>query len=252
MSEVTISAAFVAGVLIFLAPCTFPLVPAYLGFISGVSANDLKDPKLAPIARKRIILNGLAFISGFSLVLIIVLGTLAFSIGELIGEYRFLASRIGGVFIIAFGLMMVGILKIPFIKSDLRVKIPRFIEVGKPSSSFLIGSIFALGWSPCIGPSLGAILDLAAIAETAPKAILLLFVFSLGLALPFMIIAVGFSSVTRHIAKISKYLSIISVIGGIGFIIIGILIVTNNLGLLVQYGYKIFDFIGYERLQDRL
>ena len=136
-----IISAFIAGILTFLAPCTLPLVPAYLGFISGVSSKDLENPETAQRARRKIFLNGVFFILGFSLVFI-VFGTLAGVIGQGLVPYRIWLTRIGGILVILFGLFMLGAFNISFLQTDKRIKMPSFIKVGKPTSSLAIGAAF--------------------------------------------------------------------------------------------------------------
>lgn len=240
-----IISAFVAGIITFLAPCTLPLVPAYLGFISGVSTKDLEDPLKASAARKKIIINGVFFILGFSIIFIS-FGVLAGFLGQSLATSRDILSKIGGILIILFGLFMLGVFKIPALSVDKRIKIPSFLTIGKPTSSFAIGSAFAIGWTPCVGPILGSILLLASTSTTALQGGMLLTVFSLGLAIPFIFIAFAFSKATEYIKQISKYLKWVSMIGGIFLIGLGILLFTNNFSLLIQYGYVFFDFINYE------
>jgi len=246
-----IISSFVAGLLTFLAPCTLPLVPAYLGFISGVSANDLADPARAPRARKRIFLNGLFFILGFSIVFIM-FGTLAGFAGQGLAESRIWLGRSGGVLVILFGLFMLGVFNIPFLQAERRIKLPQFLTIGKPASSLAIGGAFAFGWTPCVGPILGSILLLASTSATAPQGALLLAIFSAGLAVPFLLIALGFSRATKYIEQMTKYLKAVSVVGGIFLVALGVLLLTNNFSLLIQYGYELFDFINYERLLNYL
>lgn len=243
--------AFFAGLLTFLAPCTLPLVPAYLGFISGVDQEAFKDPKTAKGARCKIFLNGLSFIFGFSIVFIL-FGVLAGFAGTALAPYRIWFARIGGVLVILFGLFMLGIFKLPFFQSDKRIPIPKWLTLGKPSSSFFIGGTFALGWTPCVGPILGSILLLAGTSGTAFQGGLMLTIFSIGLAIPFLIIAFAFSRATHYIESISKYLRWVSIIGGVFLILLGLLLVTDNFGLTIQYGYELFDFINYEGLLEYL
>jgi cytochrome c-type biogenesis protein len=243
--------AFVAGLLTFLAPCTLPLVPAYLGFISGVSTDDLKDPTKDKGVRRKIILNGVFFILGFSIVFIL-FGTLAGLLGQGLVPYRIWSGRIGGALVILFGLFMLGVFRLPFLQAEHRIKMPSFLKVGKPSSSLAIGSAFAFGWTPCVGPILGSILLLASTSSTAFQGAFLLAVFSAGLAVPFLLIAVGFSKALMYIDKLSKYLKWVSIIGGVFLIALGILLITDSFNLLIQYGYQIFDFINYEGLLDYL
>lgn len=244
--------AFIAGILTFLAPCTLPLVPGYLGFISGASLEDLKDPEKAKGARWKIFWNGFFFMLGFSVVFI-VMGTLVgFVAASFLVPYRLWLSRIGGIFVIIFGLFMLNVLKIPFLTQEKQLKAPVLFERGKPINSFILGLSFAFGWTPCVGPILGSILLLASTTTTALQGALLLTVFSAGLAIPFLLIAIGIGSASRYVQNISKYLNAVSVIGGVFLIFLGILLVTGNIGLLISYGYKIFQFINYDRLLDYL
>lgn len=242
---------FVAGLLTFLAPCTLPLVPAYLGFISGVDQGELQNPATARAARRKIFINGVAFIVGFSIVFII-FGTLAGFAGQALVPYRIWLARIGGALIVLFGLFMLGAFKIPLLSSDKRIPIFKWLQLGKPSSSLFVGGTFALGWTPCVGPILGSILLLAGTSATALQGGLLLATFSLGLAVPFIVIAFSFSRATAYISATSKYLRGVSVVGGVFLIFLGILLMTDNFGLTIQYGYELFEFIDYDRLLQHL
>lgn len=243
--------AFIAGLLTFLAPCTLPLVPAYLGFISGVDTAALANPETAKGARRRIFWNGVAFIVGFSLIFII-FGTLAGLLGQALVPYRIWLARIGGGLIILFGLYMLGAFKIPLLSGEHRLPLFKWLRLGKPSSSLFIGGTFALGWTPCVGPILGSILLLAGTSTTALQGGLLLAVFSLGLAVPFLAIALGFSRATAFIGAATKYLKWVSVVGGVFLILLGGLLVTDNFGLTIQYGYQLLEFINYDGLLDYL
>ena len=244
--------ALIAGILTFLAPCTLPLVPGYLGFISGASLEDIKDPEKAKRARWKIFLNGLFFMLGFSAVFIIMGTLVGFIAASLLAPYRLWLGRIGGVFVIIFGLFMLNVLKIPFLMREKQLKAPALFKQGKPLNSFILGSAFSFGWTPCVGPILGSVLLLASTSGSALQGGLLLTVFSAGLAIPFLLIAIGIGSASRYIQNISKYLNIVSVIGGVFLIALGILLVSGNIGLLISYGYKIFQFINYDRLLDYL
>jgi len=246
-----IISAFIAGVITFLAPCTLPLVPGYLGFISGVSNKDFDNPELAPTARKKIITNGIAFVLGFS-VIFILFGALAGFLGQQLAVYQVWLSRIGGVFVIFFGLFMLGAFKLRILSFDKKMKIPKFLHIGKPSSSFVVGSAFAVGWTPCVGPILGAILTLAATSTTVYQGAFLLAVFSAGLAVPFLITAFAFSFVTKYVKKISTYMEYISKVGGVFLILLGILLLTNNFTLLIQYGFQFFEFLNYDGILNYL
>lgn len=238
--------AFIAGILTFLAPCTFPLVPAYLGFISGVSAGEG-----VMAARKKILLNGLFYVLGFSAVFII-FGVLFGFLGQTLVPYRIWLTRIAGVFIIFFGLSMLNIFKLPFISREWQPEFSFGLKRGRPLSSFLLGSSFAFGWTPCIGPVLGSILLVASTSSTALQGGTLLAIFSAGLAIPFLVVAYLWGSATQHIQKISSYLWIGSIISGLILIALGILLLTNNFSLLISWGYWLFRFIKYDRLLDFL
>ena len=235
--------AFLAGLLTFLAPCTLPLVPAYLGFISGVYSGRQ--------ASRKIFLNGLFFVLGFGLIFIL-FGTLAGFIGQTLGLYRIWLGRIGGIFVIIFGLFMLNAIKIPFLSIEKRLPAPRIFERGKPLNSMILGSAFAFGWTPCIGPILGSILLLASTTATAFKGALLLAIFSAGLAVPFLIIAWGIDSAAEWIGRIGKFLNVISILGGLLLVLLGILLLTDNMTFLISWGYRIFNFINYDRLLEYL
>jgi len=243
--------AFIAGILTFLAPCTLPLVPGYLGFISGVSVQDLQDPLKSKSVRRRIFLNGLLFVIGFSLIFIL-LGSLFGLGGSALAQYRIWLSRIGGIFVILFGLFMIGALRLQFLNVEKNIGRIKALKPGNPVSSLIFGATFAFGWTPCVGPILGSILTLAAASTTVGQGAFLLSVFSLGLAVPFLIIAGGIGSASNYISRLSKYLNVISIIGGLFLIFLGVLLLTNKLGVWIAYFYQWFNFINYKQLLDYL
>jgi len=251
-----IISAFIAGILMFLAPCTLPLLPAYLAFISGVDPEEIKKGgEASKAARRKMFKNGILFILGFSVVFIL-FGVLAGLFGQTLVAYRIWLARIGGAFVILFGLFMLGIFKLSFLERERKFALPEKFRnkftIGSPVSSFAVGGTFALGWTPCVGPILGSILLLASSSATAFSGAVMLAVFSLGLAVPFMLVTLLFSQATKLIEKTTKYLKIVSVIGGVFLVGIGILLVTDNFELTVQYGYQIFDFFNYDALLDYL
>jgi len=237
---------FIAGLLMFLAPCTLPLVPAYLAFISGVKEDEVSD---SLVARKKIRTNAIAFVLGFS-VIFISFGILAGFFGHFVGQYRVLLSQVGGAFIIIFGLMMLNVLHFSPLMRDRKMKLPKFITPGDPMSAFLIGSIFALGWTPCVGPVLASVLLLATTKATVFSGAFLLALFSAGLAVPFIATALLYARAGTLITKYSYISKAVSLIGGFMLIAIGILLLFNNFGLTVQYGYQLFEFLGVGDLLD--
>lgn len=243
--------AFIAGLLTFLAPCTLPLVPGYLGFISGVSSNQAEASQV----RGRVFLNGVFYVLGFSLVFI-ALGTLFGLLGAAVGPYRSWLATIGGVFVILFGLYMTGVFDklsfLNFLQSEKHFSFTKRLKPGNPLSSFIFGGTFAFGWTPCVGPILGSILTLAAAHATVGQGAFLLTVFSLGLAVPFLLIALGVGHAAHYIKKITPYLKAISVIGGLLLIILGVLLLTGQFGAWIAFFYRLFNFINYQNLLDYL
>lgn len=244
-------AAFIAGIFMFLAPCTLPLVPAYLAFISGVKNEDFSNPKKRAHAKALMMKNGVAFVIGFSLIFI-VFGVLAGLFGSFVGQFRVMLSQVGGVFIIVFGLMMIGAINITPLMRERRLKMPDALTPGKPTSAFLMGSVFALGWTPCVGPVLASVLLLASTSTTAYSGGVLLAIFSLGLSIPFLLTAFLYARASKTIAKYNGVTKWVGRVGGVFLIFIGILLVTNNFILTVEYGYRIFNFFGIEGFYDFL
>lgn len=246
--------AFIAGILTFLAPCTLPLVPGYLGFISGVSVKDLDDPKKVPTIKRKVLKNGIFYVIGFSLVFII-MGSVFGLAGSFLAQNRVWLSRIGGVFVIFFGLYLMHIFNLPvfsFMNRERKFNVISKLTPGDPLSSLIFGATFAFGWTPCVGPVLGSILLLASTSGTVFQGAFLLLVFSIGLGIPFIIMALALGHATGYIKKLSKYLNVISFVGGVFLVFLGILLVSDNLSIWVSYFYQLFDMLGYEAILDYL
>lgn len=244
-----IVSAFVAGIFMFLAPCTLPLVPAFLGFIGGVSLGE-SHGEVTRADRLRMLQNTIFYIAGFSLVFII-LGLSASFAGSFLRSHQEILLRISGGMIILFGLSLLGFLKFPAIQREKKFPIFSYIKKPGPAGSFLIGIAFATGWSPCAGPIMGAILTVAATAGMAPEGALLLSIFSLGLAIPFLLSAFFFGEALRIIKHASPILSRMYKLSGGLLIVLGLLLITDNFILLIIWGYKIFGFLRYEELLIR-
>jgi len=242
-----IAPAFIAGVLMFLAPCTLPLVPGYIAFISGVSLGELQKPQLPASLRQRVIINSLYYVVGFSLVFII-LGSVFGSLGSWLGANRLLLARLGGIVVVFFGLYLMGLIKLPALLAEHRFNLERFLKPGHRGASFLFGATFAFGWTPCIGPILASVLLLASHTATALSGAGLLFVFSLGMALPFLLVAWAIGASANYLHKLGKYLPIISIMGGALLVFMGVLILTDKFGWWLQFSYQLFDFINYNAL----
>lgn len=241
--------AFLAGLLTFLAPCTLPLVPAYLGFISGVSAKDMHLPGRGRSLRRRVFQNAVGFVLGFSTVFI-TFGLLLGSAGAVVGESRIWISRIGGLFVILFGLIMLDVVKLKVLSRDWHPHIPSVARPGNPINAFVLGVAFAAGWTPCVGPILGSILFIAASAGGAFHGALLLAVYSLGLAIPFLAIAFGVGSAARSLERFAGVLRVTSRIGGALLIFVGVFLLTGKGAYLIAESYRLFRFMNYDRLLD--
>jgi cytochrome c-type biogenesis protein len=243
--------AFIAGLLTFLAPCTLPLIPGYLAFIGGASLKHLRDGHRADAARRRILRNGFFFVLGFSAVFIL-LGLAAGTVGAAFGAYKPWLSRLGGVAVIIFGLFMLHVVKIPFLERAYHLKTPALLKPGKARNSFLLGAVFGLGWTPCIGPILGSVLFLASSVETAGQGAVLLALFSIGLGLPFLGVAIGIGSVSLYVHKLTRLSKGISIAGGLFLVFLGVLLLSDRFGWFSSVLYQWFDFIHYDRLLEYL
>jgi len=223
-------AAFVAGVLSFLSPCVLPLVPGYVSLISGATVEDLQSSDRRLLGT--VMLHSITFVLGFSVVFI-ALGAVATTVGQFANAYHTLLSRIAGIIVIIFGLHLTGIFKIKALYADKRMHNVK----GSSSAvgSFLVGFAFAFGWTPCIGPILAAILVLAETQNTLLKGILLLAVYSLGLAVPFLLTSLGIDRFLAFYGKFRRHLHTVEVISGVLLIAVGVLIFLNNLKLLSGY-----------------
>jgi cytochrome c-type biogenesis protein len=233
-------AAFIAGLLMFLAPCTLPIVPGYLAFISGTSAGDAYKKTGGGAKRSKVLINALAFVLGFS-VIFILLGTFAGAVGSFLGPWRDTLGRVAGALIILFGLTMLGVIRISALQAERHFALPHFLTIGRFESSLLIGALFALGWSPCIGPILGSILLLASNSTTAAQGAFLLGVFSFGLGVPFILTALLLDKANAMFAKSGKLANFFSIVGGVLLLVIGFLMLFGNMGLLVDWGFSILN-----------
>ena len=238
MENLNIFTAFIFGLLSFVSPCVLPIIPGYVSFISGYSLDDLKGDNKS--AARAVMINSLVFISGFTLIFVL-MGAAATSIGQLLNENLSLISKIAGVIIIIFGLHMIGIYKIGFLNYEKRFHLQEK-KLGL-FGSFTIGAAFAFGWTPCIGPVLAGILAIASQQDTVMKGILLLFVYSLGLGIPFFLTAFSINKFFNVFNRIKKYFHAIEVAGGVMLVGVGILMMTNYLTIIASYLARWFPFL---------
>jgi cytochrome c-type biogenesis protein len=223
MENVSLLAAFGAGLASFVSPCVLPLIPVY--FASLVGADILEVSK--NIKRIPVFLHSLSFILGFSLVFVL-MGTMAGLIGVSISPNSLLVRVISGSLLLFFGLFMLAAIKIPQLNFEKRLSPKIGISSGY-FRSLLVGGAFALAWTPCVGPILGSVLTLALNSDTAWQGAYLLAIYSLGLGLPFLLIGVAFDFIIPLIKYIQKYSKWIYIASGIVLILVGVLILTNNL-----------------------
>ncbi len=227
-APVSFSLAFIAGFLTFASPCIFPLIPAYISYITGISFDELKEGEKRDIQRKTLI-HSLFFILGFSAVFI-ALGASASFVGKFILAYKLIMSRIGGALVIFFGLYIMGIFRIGAFSKEKRISLK--LQKGSKLGSFLLGVTFAAAWTPCVGPILGSILICAGTSGTMAAGIWLLVFYSLGIALPFAASAFFVNSLLAHMIRLNRYLAAVKYICGILLVLIGALLVTDNFNMI--------------------
>lgn len=230
--EISIGLAFLAGMASFLSPCVFSLVPVYVGYLSGRSLASSTGTVQAN--RLETFSHGLAFVLGFSLVFIS-LGVAVSTLGGLLYDFRTWLAKIGGIVVVIFGLHMTGILRIPFLEYDLR---PRSKDDVSRSyfSSAMMGVFFSAGWSPCVGPVLGAILTLAFNGGSVTEGVKMLSAYSAGLAIPFLLAALGIGWVTKFLRRYGKVMHYIEVGMGVVLIIVGVMLFLGTFNLLARFG----------------
>jgi cytochrome c-type biogenesis protein len=232
MSEISYLGAFLGGVLSFLSPCVLPLIPSYVSYITGISFEDYKagDKAHAKHIRLVTVLNSSAFVMGFSTVFIL-LGVSSSFIGKYMAFYYDQIRIVGGIIIIFFGLYVMGVIKLNFLSAEHRVHLKH-----KPHGyigSFLVGLTFGAGWTPCIGPILGSILLIAGTAGSVMYGFKLLVVYSLGLAIPFLITSLSMSFFISHFRAVQKYMRAIMILSGLLLISFGIILLADKVYLLL-------------------
>ena len=238
VKDVSLGIAFLAGLASFLSPCVFSLVPAYIGYLSGRSIATW-DGKTVKVNRWSTFSHGIAFVVGFSVVFVL-LGLTGSVLGGLLYNMRSWLAKIGGLVVIIFGIHMTGIYRIPFLDYDLR---PQSSMDQRRSylSSALMGIFFSAGWSPCVGPVLGAILTMAIYGGSATKGVQLLSSYSAGLAIPFLLAALGIGWVTAILHRYQKVMRIAEIVMGVLMIIVGVMLILATFQSFSRFGFFV-DF----------
>ncbi len=222
-------AAFFAGLVSFLSPCVLPLLPGYVSLVSGVGVEELQSQ--GKLFRK-VMLNSVMFILGFSVVFI-TLGAISTEIGQLLARYKSVLAQVAGVVIILFGLHLTGLLRIKALYADKRL---HSVKGGSTAiGAFVIGFAFAFGWTPCVGPILAVILGFAATQDSVVKGIALLAVYSLGLAVPFLLTSLGIGQFLKFYRRFRAHMHAVEVASGGLLIALGILLVVGRFTMISNY-----------------
>jgi cytochrome c-type biogenesis protein len=224
--NVTIFAAFFAGLLSFISPCVLPLIPVYLGYLTGSTLGGDEPP-----SRRLVFSHALMFVAGFTFVFVVVFGVPFGFLGGFLGKFADYMVWIGGVLLIVFGLHTMGVITIPIFNMQKKMEYghgqtPSYIRSG------LVGMTFAAGWTPCIGPLLGAILTLAVQGKDMGLTMFYLFVYSMGLAVPFLVTAWMLTAATSRLRMLNRHMTTIERVSGAFLVLIGVLLVTDKFAYL--------------------
>lgn len=239
MSEISLFGAFIAGILSFLSPCVLPLVPAYLSFISGVSVDALRGDTSFNHnkVRRTAMIQSLWFVLGFSMVFI-ALGASAFWIGQWLLMNMAALAKVAGIIIVIFGLHYTGLIRIPFLMMEARLNTEQ-VKGTSGLGAWMLGSAFAFGWTPCIGPILGAILAMAGAQGQVGQGMLLLVMYSIGLGIPFLLAAFATNSFLNWSQRFKRHLHMVEVVSGILLVIVGTMMFLGSFsivaGILLEY-----------------
>ncbi len=228
MEKVTIFAAFIAGLLSFISPCVLPLIPVYLGYLTGSTISGDEPPR-----RSYVFSHALMFVGGFT-VIFVLFGALAGLLGSALGMFADYMVWVGGLLLIIFGLHVMGIITIPFFNMQKKLEYG-YGQAPSYARSGLVGMAFAAGWTPCIGPILGAILTMALQGQNVGVSMFYLLIYSLGLAVPFLATAWMLTAATSQLKKLNRHMGLIERVSGAFILIIGVLLVTGKLAEFNSY-----------------
>jgi len=242
VAEVSWIFAFLAGVVSFLSPCVLPLIPGYISLVSKLSLNELSECSTESRIKK-ILIPSIFFVLGFSVVFVL-LGASASFFGTFLRENKILLLKISGVIVILFGLFSMDIIRIPQLYKEHRLNLPHR-NLGL-IGTFLLGFAFGFGWTPCVGPILASILLYASTTEAAGKGAALLFVYSAGLGLPFIVTGLALSTALGAFSWIKRHYGFYKFVVGGTLVAVGVLMVTNSLFYLNIYGQKVLDLVGID------
>ncbi|MGE5618839.1 MAG: cytochrome c biogenesis CcdA family protein [Sphingomonadaceae bacterium] len=226
--NLSLLAAFAAGLLSFLSPCVLPLVPAYVGYLAGNSSVAAPESR-----RMATLFHSAAFVLGFSLVFVGFWASIGL-IGYVLPGFGGLFRQAGGAVLVILGLHQMGVFQISLLYRQFRLE-PRLDSSATPLASMLVGVAFAAGWTPCIGPVLAGIIGLASMSETVAQGSYLLVAYSLGLGVPFLITGVALAQASALLSKVKRHLRVVSVASGLLLVSIGVMMLSDTFKLLPQY-----------------
>jgi cytochrome c-type biogenesis protein len=241
MLDIAVSSAFLAGVLTFFAPCTLPLLPAFLGLAAGGGFDS----------RRGVFLRALGFVLGF-LVVFMALGVFAGAIGSFFFLHRDILMKIGGVIVMVFALLLLNVIHIPALAQRVAPKLPSMFKKTTHFSTFFVGFAFALGWTPCLGPILGSILVLAGAKGTALSGAGLLFVYGLGIALPFLIFSTLLSEAVFRSRRLLRFSAWVSRIGGVFLLFLGFSLFFGFFSHVISFFSHLFSFTDFTAYMSHL
>ena len=236
-SSVSLLTAFGAGVLSFVSPCVLPIVPGYLSFISGANVSQYRDSEAPRDLVRRVAITSLFFVLGFSTVFV-ALGAAATLVGYYLQQYKRVLAMIGGALIIVLGLHTAGVFRIPWLLYEKRAEV-RSKPLGL-LGAYVVGLAFAFGWTPCIGPILGAILVYASQQETVSQGVLLLTSYSLGLGIPFLLSGMAINGFFAASGRLKRHMRAVEIASGGLLVAVGLLLVTDRLTILAVYFSRLF------------
>lgn len=240
ISNIGLLTAFAAGVISFLSPCVLPLVPGYVSYVVGGTAGRLQGGNGVATLRLPAIGLGLCFVLGFATVFV-VLGASATAFGQLLLAYRYELNLVGGAIVILFGMFLIGAVRPASMMRELRFHVS--VPGGRPTSAYVLGLAFAFGWTPCIGPVLGAILTVGAASATVGGGVLLLAVYAAGLGVPFLLAAVFTDALAERLRAIGRYGRMLQALAGFVMVLMGVAMITGRLSTFSYWLLEAFPVL---------
>jgi len=241
--EISILTAFAGGIISFLSPCVLPLAPPYLAYLGGTTLDRIsgEDREVDPYLARHVFISACFFVAGLATVFVI-LGATASVLGQMLLRYKVELAQISGGIIVVLGLHFLHVFRIPFLDREARLKGPA--KAGGHGTSYVIGIAFAFGWTPCIGPILGAILALAAQEETITSGTLLLAVYALGLGVPFLIAAAFIGPFLRWARNFRRHMGLVEKLMGVLLVVVGLMMIFGQFERLAWWLLETFPALG--------